>query len=844
MTLEIRIHFINFELKLEKHPYLKLFLMKAERTILLSLFFLSHSLVAQKSFYNWYFGDKAGMTFSTNPPTALPWSEMQTTEGCATISDSLGNLLFYTDGTTVWNQYHDTLLNGDSLFGDNSSTQSALIVKQPGKNNFYYIFTADSRKNLKKGVNYSIVDMSLDNLKGAVIAKNKQIVSSSSEKISATLHLNKRDVWISAPKYFSDSIYTFLLTDSGLSNPIIFQNIGNIIGDSLLNYGTGQMKFSMDGSRMAYAELNGSTKQNLHLLDFDPSNGKLSNPRKILNLLPSPYGIEFSPNGKFLYASLNVNPGINSIVQFNMDSLVVSNEYANVHIEILNQNYYGGLQIGPDKKIYFVNNPTGGIGVINHPDSLGKKCNAQEYAIPMQFGKAMIGLPSNVLTSYYYEIHSHDTVCIGDSLQLSLNYSDIDSVKWDFSNGNSYIINGSDFNYQFKDTGTYNIFATLFMADGYRPIATKKICVVSIRNNLLGNDTILCFGDSISLDISDPSISDYYWNDGSKSSKKTIKVSGKHSITVSNTFCKAYDSIMISYGKKPVVFLGNDTAFCHKFSHVLDAGKDFKSYQWNTGENTYSIQVNSQGTYSVKVLDSISCAAADTILLDELKKPEIKSLLDTQTCEYVQLSVSDQQGVSYIWNNGDTGKILKVFKKSTYYVTASNKFCSVSDTFHVNLLPRPDLYLGPDTTLCSRMTLSTQESGEYLWNNGQTTPTVSVNRPGTYWLKISRNGCYSTDTILLKPCNDLTYHIPNAFSPNNDSHNDVFKVIGTNIETIHIEIYNRWGEKLLDTYGADPEWDGTYMGETCQQGVYCYLIEITGYNKKKYYLSGHVSLLR
>ena len=91
---------------------------------------------------NWYFGNTAGLTFNSGAPIALTNGVLITTEGVATISDNSGNLLFYTDGVTVYNRIHGVMTNGTGLFGDASSTQSAIIVQKPGTTNIYYIFTS------------------------------------------------------------------------------------------------------------------------------------------------------------------------------------------------------------------------------------------------------------------------------------------------------------------------------------------------------------------------------------------------------------------------------------------------------------------------------------------------------------------------------------------------------------------------------------------------------------------------------------------------------------------------------------------------------------------------------
>src|SRR5688572_18290741 len=114
--------------------------MKVTCTFLLVLAAVFTSL-AQKEGYVWYFGGNAGLNFATSPPTVLTNGAVNTAEGSASISNSAGNILFYSDGVTVYNQNHTVMANGNGLLGNFSTTQSAIIVKQPGSSSKYYIFT-------------------------------------------------------------------------------------------------------------------------------------------------------------------------------------------------------------------------------------------------------------------------------------------------------------------------------------------------------------------------------------------------------------------------------------------------------------------------------------------------------------------------------------------------------------------------------------------------------------------------------------------------------------------------------------------------------------------------------
>src|SRR5690348_6358610 len=89
-------------------------------------------VAGQKESNIWYFGDRAGLSFNTATPTVLTNSAMNTDEGCATVCDASGNLLFYTDGRTVYTKNHGTMNNGTGLLGALSTSQSATIVPSPG----------------------------------------------------------------------------------------------------------------------------------------------------------------------------------------------------------------------------------------------------------------------------------------------------------------------------------------------------------------------------------------------------------------------------------------------------------------------------------------------------------------------------------------------------------------------------------------------------------------------------------------------------------------------------------------------------------------------------------------
>lgn len=147
-------------------------------------------LYAQREAGIWYFGYEAGINFNSGSPVALTNGKLRTKEGCATISDANGKLLFYTDGSTVYNANHQTMPNGTGLLGHSSSTQSAIIVPNPSNPSIYYIFTvdqpddknADSDSTNDKddgkndGLNYSEVNMNLQGGLGDINPAKKMFI--------------------------------------------------------------------------------------------------------------------------------------------------------------------------------------------------------------------------------------------------------------------------------------------------------------------------------------------------------------------------------------------------------------------------------------------------------------------------------------------------------------------------------------------------------------------------------------------------------------------------------------------------------------------------------------------
>jgi len=378
----------------------------------LILLMISFGLYAQREASNWYFGENAGIQFDSaaGTVTALTDGQLNTREGCSSISDANGDLLFYSDGTTVWNRNHVTMLNGNNLLGNSSSTQSAIIVSKPSDPNIYYIFTVDTPVGggSDTGLNYSEVDMTLDGGLGAVTVKNSNLMSLCSEKISAVLKdCVTKSLWVIAFGSLAgttdtfNTYHAFEVTATGINPTAVTSSFPIGIGER-----RGYLKLSPNGTKMVSANMN----EGLFLYDFDVTTGIVSNQLQIpLNgSNTASYGVEFAPNNELLYVhssndyfdpsgGTGSDPANHSSTLWQFD-LNAADIPGSALILDNRQLYRGGLQLGPDGRIYRALSATylGGLpflGVINNPNVLGTGANYQHNAIDLNGRRSSQGLP-------------------------------------------------------------------------------------------------------------------------------------------------------------------------------------------------------------------------------------------------------------------------------------------------------------------------------------------------------------------------------------------------------------------------------------------------------------------
>ncbi len=381
------------------------------------LFIACFSIIySQNEGNNWYFGRNAGISFNSGSPVAITDGSMNQDEGCASISDAAGNLLFYTDGIRVWNKIHALMDNGGDLLGNPSATQSGVIIPFPRNPGKYFIFTViDAGK--PEGLNYSIVDIMENNGLGKVIEKNIFLHSPVTEKITAVNHRNGRDIWVITQEWESDRFLVFLITSEGLNKDPVFFKTG-INFSSGFAY-SGYLKASPNGIKISAAI--GGTGRFL-ICDFDNISGIISN-CVVVNLgdESSPYGIEFSPDATKLYVSSISNPS--GIFQFDISNKFPEDIEASKSeiVTVGEELRYGALQLGPDGNIYCTNREKNYLSAILNPDSSANKIEFLEKSVSLENGFSVWGLPTFLQSYFFVRPDCHESAFNYDLFEPGLN---------------------------------------------------------------------------------------------------------------------------------------------------------------------------------------------------------------------------------------------------------------------------------------------------------------------------------------------------------------------------------------------------------------------------------------
>lgn len=746
-----------------------------KKTVLTFLFwFVFISSFSQRG-NNWQFGFNAGIDFSSGIPVPTNYSQMTQLEGSSSICDMNGQLMFYSDGTKVWNRQNIVMPNGTGLSGNYSSTQSSMIVPFPADLKRYYIFTVDFIGGAS-GLCYSIVNMDLDGGMGDIEIKNIQLVTPTIEKITSVNHCNGKDVWVITHRGGSDEYYAYLVTGTGIQPPVISHS-----GRTAPFGSIGYLKASPDGSRLAAAQWG----IGLDLFDFNSVTGTITNRKAVINAGGNsalPYGLEFSPNSKLLYVSSSKYNPVSGIYRYdisqynNLDAPVATIISSRTELDADSMafitNSFSAIQLGPDGKAYMTLFAYPFMAVINNPNLPGAACNYRRNGLTLLPGTTCsYGLP-DFNQSYFKSNFSFVTACQNNTVDFIYSRSgDVQSVIWDFGDPASGAGNISTLDspqHIFSAPGVYTVKLVTFLPCR-NDTFIKKVSVDPFTVDL-GADKSVCADSLFLLDPHSGSNRLYKWQDNSSNSTLSSRQAGLYWVEVSRAdgTCQTRDSILITQKPNPLLNLGKDSILCEPNQLLLDATNPGANYRWQDNSNGSMYTVGKAGRYFVRV-DMNGCIASDTILIETKKLPAVYMVTETGVCPGMDIQLTP------IYHNTD--------------------------------------------------------NASYLWNTGSTEQSIMVQTAGRYQVDVSNN-CGTSSAAIQVYNGACKLFVPSGFTPNNDGKNDLFKAeYGENVIRFKLEVYNRWGQRVFHSNNIRQGWDGRINGILQPAGVYAWKITYTLYNE-------------
>ncbi|MFM7021725.1 MAG: gliding motility-associated C-terminal domain-containing protein [Flavobacteriales bacterium] len=766
----------------------------------------SASLYAQGEYNQWYFGNGAALDFNSGNPLSKSGSAMFSTEGSASIADCNGNLLFYTNGSSVWNKNNQQMSNGFGLKGDDFSTQSALIVKRPNSSTIYYIFTASD----EEGLNYSTVNMAANGGLGDVSSKNILLTSGGTQKITVTRHANGQDAWVISHENNNDRFNAFLVTASGVSSSAVISYSG-----PSHTSGHGDIKISPKGDKILTAV---EFMDLITLSDFNNATGVVSNTYSS-NKFPQPHGCEFSASGNFAYVSSACFFGSNctnaGISQLNMSMATPSLIWSTSQKISGSSRAWGSMRRHTNGVIYCTDDESSYLGAIKNPDVLGTGTNYNHNAVYIGSKKAGWELPNDVLVSSAVvpgsiSITATPGLCPEDSYTFNiLSAQSVVSASWDFGDPASGFSNfSSQINpaHKFSAPGNYTVSVFINIDGCHTTSITKGITVLANPDANAGPDISICSGIPSTIGSAGAANYSYSWSPATGLSSATVanpvvtltnntlsNTVSSYFLTVSLKGCISRDTIHVTVRPLPVVDAGNNKAFCSSDTIQIGGATNpaVATYLWTPAKGLSSIAIsnplltleNNNSTtdfykYHITATGTNGCINKDSIQIMVYPLPNAGDS-NVYVCpgDSIQLfAVSN--GASYKWSpnlqisaiNIYNPVVWPLFPRYYYLDVTDANGCKNLDSVFVNSTGTVPTSAGPDTSIC-RMdsvqiggTPSAPPGTTYTWipatglsDAHSANPMASPAITTTYYLLTQNDTCGGIDSVVV-----TVHQLPNV----------------------------------------------------------------------------------
>lgn len=454
---------------------------------------------------------------------------------------------------------------------------------------------------------------------------------------------------------------------------------------------------------------------------------------------------------------------------------------------------------------------------------------AGQYKVLAQVGSCRISTDTvtiHVNKAVHTSLPADISFCVGDSFLLNAG-TGFKSYLWQDGSRDSVL--------KVKTSGTYIVSLTDFCNNSLQ-VSTQAMAIFPPDLDA-GIDTSVCFGDTLGRTAS-KGFETYIWSDLStqeilsNNSKLGIPITSDRRIFLKATTamgCIKNDTFSVQLISARHFDLGDDLNLCAGDTVNVSGGLGYMKYQWNNGDLGRSINIWQVGTYTLAATDVNGCIFQDTISVNKvfsLPKPNLGE--DRAICQGTSLQLNPGLFYRYLWHNGNSNATIQASNTGLYAVRVwDENNCSGNDTMFVSsVLPLPTNFLNARDSICQYEKLQLKPSTtfkNYLWSTGSTQQVISVEKSGLYVLRVTdNNNCIGQDSIVvvMKSCMEGLY-VPNAFTPNKDGLNDIFKpLLFGNIQAFKFEIYNRFGHLVFSSDDYTRGWDGSYKGLEQPTGNY------------------------
>ena len=400
--------------------------------------------------------------------------------------------------------------------------------------------------------------------------------------------------------------------------------------------------------------------------------------------------------------------------------------------------------------------------------------------------------------------------------------------------------------------GTYSV--TVTQANGCQTIDTLTIDLVPSLNLDLGATINTC-EESYVLDTNLPGIA-YDWSTGAATQSITVTTSGNYAVTVTANGCSDVDTVEVNF-EGFSLNVGDDQTLCNQTSVLLtptispSAGS--YTYSWSTGAASSTLNVSTSGNYSLTVNNG-TCTNTDDVQITFATGATVNLGNDTTLCAGSSLALdATAANATYQWSNGQNTPMLTVTDGNTYTVTVTtDNGCTATDAIEVTInTPAAIDFQLTEPFICPALgqviTLNAGAGQTFSWSpDGSSASTLSVTTPGTYSVTVTdAAGCTATQSITLTERCESLLLLPNAFSPNGDGANDVFKPLVQFVQTYEMWVYDRWGNQLFHSTNVTEGWDGTTtFSKPAEIGVYVWMVNYTDESEQAFSMKGNVTVVR